>query len=115
MPLLSLPGLRHVVFPRPHGCDPGRVRLARKITGLVVVVQARMSAIHPPSFKPESKVLYSFSQSFEALCGLRMELPTPPSQRYGASCCSLLATCCHGQRARDQQADISGSALKRVF
>ena len=84
--------------------------LARKITGLVVVVQARMSAIHPPSSSLKVKSL-QLLPIVEALCGLRMELPL---LRPKDMALLLLASgdLLPRQRARDQQADISGSALK---
>jgi hypothetical protein len=80
------------------------------MAGLVVVVQARMSAIHPPSSSLKVKSL-PLLPTVERQPGLRMEstLLRPKDMAL-----LLLASgdLLPRQRARDQQADISGSALK---
>ena len=84
--------------------------LARKMAGLVVVVQARMSAIHPPSSSLIVKSL-QLLPAVERQHGLGMELPL---LRPKDMALLLLASgdLLPRQRARDQQADISGSTLK---
>jgi hypothetical protein len=80
------------------------------MAGLGVVVQVQMSAIHPPSSSRKAKSL-QLLPAVEALCGLGMEstLLRPKDMAL-----LLLASgeLLPRQRARDQQADISGSALK---
>ena len=80
------------------------------MAGLGVVGQVRMSAIHPPSSSLQVKYL-QLLPAIEALCGPRMELTL---LRPKDMALLLLASgdLLPRQRARDQQADISGSALK---
>ena len=80
------------------------------MVGLGVVVQVRMSAIHPPGSSLKVECL-QLLPAVEALCSARMEstLLRPKDMAL------LLLTSgdlLPRQRARDQQADISGSALK---
>ena len=92
-------------WPRPWPGAP-----ARKMAGLGVGVQGRMSVIHPPSSSPQVKCL-QLLPAVERQHGLRMEFPL---LRPKDMALLLLASgdLLPRQRARDQQADISGSALK---
>jgi hypothetical protein len=84
--------------------------LARKMAGLGVVVQARMLAIKLSHSSLKVKSL-QLLPAVEVVCGPRMEstLLRPKDMAL-----LLLASgdLLPRQRARDQQADISGSALK---
>ena len=92
-------------WPRPWLGAP-----ARKMAGLGVAVQARMWATKPPSSSLKVKCL-RLLLAVERQHGLRMEFPL---LRPKDMALLLLASgdLLPRQRARDQQADISGSALK---
>lgn len=80
------------------------------MAGLGVVVQVQMSAIKPPSLSLKVKYL-QLLPAVERQPGLRMEFPL---LRPKDMALLLLASgdLLPRQRARDQQADISGSTLK---
>ena len=92
-------------WPRPWPGAP-----ARKMVGYGVVVRARMLAIHPPSSSLQVKCLQML-RAVERRRGPGME---SAFLRPKDMALLLLASgdLLPRQRARDQQADISGSALK---
>jgi hypothetical protein len=92
-------------WPRPWPGAP-----ARKMAGLGVVVQVRMSAIKPLSSSLKVKCL-QLLPAVERQPGLRMKCPLVRPKDMALL---LLASgdLLPRQRARDQQADISGSTLK---
>ena len=83
---------------------------ARKMAGLGVVVQGRMSATKPPSSSLKVKCL-QLLPALERQHGLRME-SAPLRPKDMALLLLASGDLLPRQRARDQQADISGSALK---